>query len=222
MSGKIDINKLKSEIDSRKKEKLNVSERLGESNGSSRMPKNTFLNGLLKSLDSGRETSATQRLKLVENAVAVKNGEKARFNVSKTPIETPINVPSQNIQHHDVDDLSQERDYLMYENFNRKKSQTLSDSLANYSNNQQSATNENYQRPQMINESYLNETVENIVNRKLSEGLESVVETAMKNVIFNIYSGEKMKETLYENSDLIKKIVYETIRELQDKKKKVQ
>lgn len=222
MSGKIDINKLKSEIDSRKKEKLNVSERLGESNGSGRIPKNTFLNGLLKSLDSGRETSATQRLKLVENAVAVKNGEKARFNVSKTPIETPINVPSKNIQHHDVDDLSQERDYLMYENFNRKKSQTLSDSLANYSNNQQSVTNENYKKPQMINESYLNETVENIVNRKLSEGLESIVETAMKNVIFNIYSGEKMKETLHENSDLIKKIVYETIRELQDKKKKVQ
>lgn len=223
---KVDINKLKDEIDSRKKEKEVVSTKLGESQSNGNMPRDTFLNGLLSSLESGRETTATNRLKMVENAVSTKNGEGEKFRVndsgSVAPPQPSHPTPNTNAG------SGEDRDQLMYDQF-KKKSQSLGESLSSYTNTPNGTAQPNYsppqpqpQYPQSLNEQQMNEAVERIVERKLNDGLETIVETAMKNVVFEVYAAERMKETLDENKDTIKKVVYETLRELQNKKKKAQ
>ncbi|MFW6272974.1 MAG: hypothetical protein ACOC2U_04250 [bacterium] len=226
MADKIDINKLKDEIDSRKKQRDTQSTNLGENvntgNGQGSMARDSFLNDLLTSLNSGTETTATNKLKMVENAVDSKEGKTPRYgvneNVQQQPTQQPVQ-PSYNENYAGMD-----RDELMYKQFESKTKQTLGETLAQYGNkpnpNPQANTmgypQSQPQQPMQMNEQYLSE----VVQKTLENNFEAIVETAMKNVVFEIFASEKLKEGLSENRDTIKKIVYETIRELQNKKKK--
>jgi len=71
MAQNINLNKLKNEIDNRKKEKNMVSSGLGEPVGVGVAPRDVFLNGLLESLQTGRETASSSLVKSVDNKVAV-------------------------------------------------------------------------------------------------------------------------------------------------------
>ena len=71
---KIDLNKIRDEIALEKKSKYATPSQLGESAGVGVAPRDTFLHGLVTSLDTGQETPATNLIKIVENATVEKHG----------------------------------------------------------------------------------------------------------------------------------------------------
>jgi len=205
---KLDLNKLKTEIDSRKKER---------GVNSSMPPKDEFLNGLLNSLQTGRSNSATNLIKLVENKTAEKNKEK--------PIHSDVAVVSTNPQTHQLQpqqrntiNESPDRDDLLWAEIEKRKKQTLSEQMNGFiSSNPNPVNNQN---PQMnLNKGYLVENVKKVVNNYLIENLSSVLEEAIKSTILEMYAVERIKEVLTENKEMVKTLVYETIREIQNKKK---
>ena len=114
MANKIDLSKLRKEIDNRKQSKGIVSESLGETTGNIVVPKDAFLNGLEISLRTGRPSESSNRIKIVEAKVAEKQGEKRTIptgnDLSTIPTQQ-INPPVQQ---------SPERDALLYEELERK------------------------------------------------------------------------------------------------------
>ena len=134
-----------------------------------------------------------------------------------------------------------DREALLYADLEKRKRQTLAESIetvagqlpnggippvVNYNGQQlltslpQQATMQNQMgQPVSINEAALQENVRKLVNNHLVENLSPILEEAIKNTVIEMYAIERIKEVLYENKDLIKKVVYETIRELQKKKK---
>ena len=222
---KPDLNKLKSEIDNRKRERGVSTER---TNGAGLMPKDVFLNELMTSLQTGQDTKATNLIKLVENKTAAKVGEIARHDVQ--PIQQrPIQQKNLN----EVE-MSPERDELLFAEFEKRRKSTLAGDIDNFNRTggnvaqnyqttpyvgQPMNTNPNSGAP-MLNEQYLGESVKKIVNNYLIENFGPVVEEAIKSTILEMYAVERIKEVLTENREMIKSLVYETIRELQAKNKK--
>jgi len=223
----VDLNKLKTEIDTRKNSKNLVSSKLGESvTVSNGKPRDEFLNGLLTSLHTGKSTPASNLIKLVENKTAAKNGEKFQHNVSETEVvqsrKTQPVINKQPNLHESNIDMSPERDELLYAEFEKRKKQTLADSIESHikpgttQNNKQNLQEQTSQ----INEGYLVENVKKIVNTYLSENFGPVIEEAIKSTIIEMYAVERIKEVLHENKEMVKTLVYETIREIQAKNKK--
>ena len=221
---KPDLNKLKSEIDNRKKERGISTER---TNGAGLMPKDVFLNELMTSLQTGQDTKATNLIKLVENKTAAKAGEVIRHEVQpvqQRTIQQPKNL-------NEVE-MSPERDELLFAEFEKRRKSTLAGDIDNF-NRTGNQTMQNYQntqyvgqpmqpnagQPMQINEQYLGESVKKIVNNYLIENFGPVVEEAIKSTILEMYAVERIKEVLTENREMIKSLVYETIREIQAKSK---
>ena len=74
-------------------------------------------------------------------------------------------------------------------------------------------------QPMQINEGYLVENVKKIVDNYLIDNFGPVVEEAIKSTIIEMFAVERIKEVLTENREMIKTVVYETIKELQAKNK---
>ncbi len=205
---KPDLNKLKSEIANRRNEKTATIDGVA--------PKDKFLNGLLESLHTGRETQASVLVKTIDNTVAAKNNETTRLTIKETaPIQqAPAQRPIQM-------DMSPERDEQMWAEMEKKKKQTLAESMQTYiqSPNLGTPMNNNSMQPMTLNEQYLTENVKKIVNGYLTENFGPIVEEAIKSTILELYAVERIKEVLTENKEMIKTVVYETIRELQAKSK---
>jgi hypothetical protein len=237
MTNKFDFNKIKNEIDREKHNRISTPSQFGESVGSGQSPRDAFLNGLLTARHSGVETSSTQLIKVVENKVANKKGGASVHNINET-VPQHNQRPTQRPNRPTPIDMSEDREEMMYQQFNGKKSnQTLAESIETFNggsrnpnsninhNNQQYLTslpNNVQQYPTQINESVLNESVRNMVNGYLTENLGSVFEEAIKNTIIEMYAVERINEVLRENKDLIKSVVVETIREIQARKSKAQ
>lgn len=207
MANKIDLSKLRDEIDTRKKDKgIPNNNSSSGSVGNSNLPKDSFLNELVESLNSGRESKSTKLIKMVESKAVEKNGDvnvDNKINENKAISKTP-QQPTQNV----------ERDDLLYEELNRRKKEMLNNGVSNYHN--KPIQNEiNQQQSGLITENKLNEAVDNIIKEKFAH----IVEQAMKDSIVEIYAETRMKEVLDENKEYIKDIVIETIRSLQKKKK---
>lgn len=115
---KPDLNKLKSEIDSRKRERNMTSSSLGESVGSNIAPRDSFLNGLLKSLETGQNTASTNLIKLVENKVAVKNKETIKHQIDEAPVREPARIPI--LPTNNKVEMSPERDEQLFLIFKQK------------------------------------------------------------------------------------------------------
>lgn len=229
MAGKLDLDKIKDEIDSRKKEKNMVSSRLGEGVGRGVAPRDEFLHGLMKSLTEGVPTPSLNLIKNVENSVAVKNGETAKHRISEAP--TQVEQPRKKI------DMSPERDEQLFADLEQKRKQTLAESIAGFTggktgnpttptvdyNGQQMLTsipqNEAPTTGAQINEQVLIESVKEIVNGHLSENLGPIFEEAIKDTIIEMYAMERIKDVLNENRNLIKDVVVETIKEIQARTK---
>jgi hypothetical protein len=221
----VNLNKLKEEIDIRKKEKNMVSSQLGENVGSGVAPRDTFLNGLITSLKTGNETASSNLIKLVENKVAAKQGETVRHNVDETKAVPPASslhnaIPLDN----QTVDMSPERDEQLFADLEIKRKQTLAESMQKYVGG--APTNKPVQqRPQMnLNEGYLVENVKKIVDNYLIENFGPIVEEAIKSTILELYAVERIKEVLQENKEMVKTVVREVIREIQaaNAKKKAQ
>lgn len=199
----VDLKKLREEIDTRKKEKNEVSRNLGEGNEGTTIPKDSFLNELLTSLKTGKPSQSTNRIKMVENKAAEKKGETSQTQTSTMSDDlmkysnTNPNLKANNV------DQSQERDALLYEEFERKKKELQGGGGVNHHNLPQNS------------QTTLNENVKKIIN----ENFTHIVEQAMKDAIVEIYSTERVKEVMSENKEIIKEVVLNTIRELQNKSK---
>ncbi len=223
---KADLNKLKAEIETRKKEKNVVPSNLGESVGSGVAPRDVFLNGLLTSLTTGRETASTNLVKIVENKVAQKKGEVGKMRVNETvtaPQERqPIPMPTV-----DRADMSPERDEQLFRDLETKRKQTLAESMSEYIQApavgapMRNQPPQQQQAPMNLNEQYLAENVKKIVNNYLAESLSPIFEGAIKDTILEMYAVDRIKEVLSEvlNKDTVKPLVYEVIREIQAKSK---
>ncbi len=221
MATKPDLNKLKAEIAKRKNEMT------ATYNGVA--PRDTFLNGLLESLQTGRETVSTNLVKTVENKVAVKNGEAPKMQVNENTVIQQHPVQQQRpiqrtVQMNEYPDYSPERDEQLYVDLERKRKQTLAESMQGYINTPPIGTPMSNQVPAMgtpmvLNEAYLGESVKKLVDNYLVENFSPIVEEAIHSTIIEMYAVDRIKAVLSENKEMIKKIVYETIKELQAKVK---
>src|ERR1035437_6368734 len=122
-----DLNKLRTEIDSRKRERNIKSSPLGESTGTNIAPRDAFLYELIKSHDTGVETPATDLIKLVENQVAIKNKETVRHNINETAVvdRAPARLP---LPTNKPVEMSPERDEQLFIDLQKKNKQTLAES----------------------------------------------------------------------------------------------
>lgn len=223
MAKKFDFNKIKDEIANEKQSRNMVSSRLGESVGKGVAPRDEFLNGLLTSLKTGRETAASTLIKVVENKVADKHGEVKKHVINETPVQRQTT--------RETIDMSPERDEELFRDLENKRKQTLSESMESFSNKtsskptgnsvdfngQQFLTSKPY--VQQSNDNVLNENVKAVVNNYLTENLGPIFEEAIKGTIIEMYAIERIQAVLNENRDLIKSIVVDTIREIQAKNK---
>ena len=215
---KFDISKIQKEIDARKKSR-GITE---SANGG--VARDGFLNELVTSLNTGRETTASSVIRAVENKAAIKNGENreplGEIKIAKPAMQSN-SIPQHMPQRGAVNEvmMSPERDELMFKDIEQRRKSTLSESIAGLidqgsAGNYPSKANVNNinQRPQVINEG--NEKLNYIL-----ENFNQLAEDAMKDVIIEMYAVERIKKVLTENKEIIKSIVYETIRELQAKSK---
>lgn len=218
MATKPDLNKLKAEIATCKNEKT------ASYNGVA--PRDTFLNGLLESLHTGRETISTNLVKTVDNKVAVKNGEapKMQVNENVNVAPQPQRPVQRTVQMTEEYSVSPERDEQLFVDLERKRKQTLAELMQGYINTPHMGAPMNNQVPVMgtpmvLNEAYLGESVKKIVDNYLVENFAPVVEEAIRSTIIEMYAVDRIKAVLSENKEMIQKIVYETIKELQAKAK---
>lgn len=231
MANTPDLNKLKSEIQSRKDSRNTVPSQLGESVGVGIAPRDTFLHELNQSLKTGQSTPSINLIKSVENKVAEKNNESPKHIINESPSHRA--TPSQPVN---PAGYSEDREEKLYRDLEKNRQLTLADSINNANGGGASTGKQNtvfngqqylnappagyQQQPQQMNEGVLNESVQNIVNGYLTENLGSVFEGAIKDTIIEMYAVERIKSVLDENRDLIKNVVYEAIREIQAKNKK--
>lgn len=226
-SNNITLNNIKNEIENRKKTKnqevfgSNVTE-----------PKDAFLNGLLESLQSGRQNSSVNHLKEIANKATEKKGLDKKLTIiennsnssfsnneqyiSPSNYRKPINIQE--------DDISREEQ--MFNNFQNSKKVGLAESIENFGNNGNVGKRMNEEQfnnrpPQqsMLNEEHLIETVYKVVNNCIGEGFQPLFEEGMNNVIVEMFAVERIKKVMQENKEIIKGIVYEVLREIQAKSK---
>ena len=235
MAKKLDLNKLKDEIHKEKQNRNVTPSQLGESVGTGVAPRDVFLNGLITSLTSGQETPASSLIKVVENKVTEKHGGVHVHKVNETA-PTAVATPT-------VAAPSPDRDEQLFADLEKKRKQTLAESISNFQGNapatpQTPTTNYNgtqylntppvrtpmnegqVQMPMQLNEAALVENVKNVVNNYLTENIGGVFEEAIKGTIIEMYAIDRIQEVLNENRDLIKSVVVETIKEIRDKSKK--
>jgi len=231
MANKLDLNKIRDEINKEKQSRNMIPSQLGENVGRGVAPRDEFLNGLLTSLHSGKETAASTLIKVVENKVAEKHGEAKKLTINEVST-----APVQNQRPAKID-MSPERDEQLYVDLENKRKQTLAESIQQFTNSKTGtppAQTANYNgtqyltsapnaapvgAPMQLNEAALVENVKNVVNGYLSENLGAVFEEAIKGTIIEMYAVEQIKKVLNENRDLIGSVVKEVIREIQAKNK---
>lgn len=226
MAEKLNLNKLRDEIDNRKQAKNSVSSQLGEQVGIA--PRDAFLSGLLESLNTGRETASTSLVKCVTNTTVDKKGggTKMRINEGSPVVNSPTSRPQ--TQHGQYAEMN-ERDEQLFAEFEKRRKQTLAESIESYAhipsvgapmtNQPQTNYNSNAGQPQFLNEGHLVESVKKIVDGYLVESFGPVVEEAIKSTIIEMYAVERIKEVLHENKELIRSVVLDTIREIQNRNK---
>jgi hypothetical protein len=238
MAKKLDLNKLRDEIDKEKQNKNMTQSSLGESVGTGVSPRDVFLKGLLEARETGADNAATTLIKTVENKTTEKHGGITTHKINETaPMPVQPRTPTV--------EMSPERDEQLFRDLETKRKATLAESIQSFTGSQTAAppapaVNYNGQQyltsapagapagapvaaptgaPMQINEAALVENVKNVVNGYLSENLGVIFEEAIKGTIIEMYAVERIKEVLNENRDLVKSVVVETIREIQAKSK---
>jgi len=250
---KFDLNKLKSDIDSRKKEQNTKQVVLGNvpEGAIQKKGKKQFLNELVTSMHTGVRTSASEAIKAVNETVEMKKGAPqavAKNNANKyIPSRTIVNeeVAPQPIQRRtgaddwgmggngaqpDMRYRSQgdEREMQFENAFQKQNADFDQMMMAGYANNpaymkmMQERGQQPVQsyKPQVIAEGSLNEQVE-LLNEKMERNMEKLVESTFKNVLTNIYTKEKIQESLVEflQTDEGLKVVSRAINEIAKRNK---
>lgn len=230
MAKGLDLNKLKSEIETRKKEKGMLTE---NAQGVVMPPRDAFLNGLLKSLQTGSKSPMINNIKTMSARAdiisdSIKKGVVTTEAINKLAelkssgtvniAPTEYRAPKMN----ETAEMLPERDETMLDDFNtRRKNVTLADSMKDYVGKTvptpMPVTSTG--APINLNEGYLVENVKKIVDNYLVDNFGLIVEEAIKDTVIEMYAVERIKEVLYENKELVKSLIKEVIREIQDKSK---
>lgn len=206
---KIDLNKLSTEIENRKRDRGIIS----GTNMKGPSSKDEFLLELHNSLNTGKESTATNMIKLVENQVAVKNKENAIYDVQPTAVVRPAQPQRQVMD----EDMSIDREEQLFADTERKRKSTLAESIEGFMPKTPSAPQ---QIRNQMNEGYLTESVKKVVDNYLIENFGPVVEEAIRGTIIEMYAVDRIKTVLQENRELIKGVVIEVIKEIQANAKK--
>lgn len=221
------LSNLKKEIEERKQQRGTVT----EGTTANLSARDEFLHGLLTSIKTGTPTSATNKIKMVENLTAEKQGEIKMHNIGDGLTQSSIPAAPVNGRQNpptvDMGGMMNERDDK-FDQAISSKSQTLVEELNRYRTmgnvGDPMTTNQKPQQRveprQAINEGALVESVQGIVDNYLSQNFALLLEEAIKNTILELYATERVKEIIQENPEVVKKVVLETIREIQAKSKK--
>lgn len=214
-NNKFNLDGIKQEMEARRTERNSVSEQLGESIANNGQTKDGFLDGLLTSFKTGKETHSTKRIKLIENKVDIKEGKAPKFKENHEELAEINNrvAPKDNIMLPDGD-----RDELMYAKLGEKArggGQSLSESLMDISGSNKKSNLSNQQNQPTA----LTEGVKNVVNNYLAENFGLIVEESIKNTILEMYAVDRIKQVLFENKALIKGVVLEILRDMKAKQK---
>ena len=216
---KPDLNKLRTEIASRKNERTNTAAVVNGNVVNNIAPRDKFLYELQQS----HETAASQKIKLIENQVAIREKETPIHSNVKVPLEResarmPIRETNNKVE------MSPERDEQLFVDLQAKNKQTLAESIAPFMGGQPRYNSPNQGTsnavpPQQLNEGYLVENVKKIVDNYLINNFGPVVEEAIKGTILEMYAAERIKEVLTENKEMIRGVIFEVIKEISDKNK---
>jgi hypothetical protein len=241
---KPDLNRLKEEIETRKREKNTTVAPSGEQyTGGS--PRDAFLYGLMQSLNTGNLTRTTYNVKTLNERAeiinsSIKTGKVTPEMVQKVQelkntggalpvIQQPVQQRQPNqggiVLSEQQVDMSPERDEQLFRDLEARRkagaSSTLTESIESFKKMPAigAPMNNNSVGAPVLNETYLVENVKKVVNNYLAENLEPIFEEAIKSTIIEMYAVERIKEVLQENKEMVKSIVIETIKEIQAKAK---
>lgn len=220
----MDLELVKKEIESRKKEKTHIAETSGIDMP---MAKDNFLHSLQESLQTGRPNQATQKLKVVTDRSdnmdvsggQVINNNKTPVNEQvlqsiQQPVQQPTNThnPPQNANSSGLDP----REEQFYKNLQETKQLLgnsnnvgMADTMSMYMKNQS-------EQAQMItNSNALNEAVQREVKSFMANiDFPKLVEDIVKSTMMEMYQKEKLESALNENHDKIEKMVVDAILKL--------
>lgn len=221
MEKKLDLNGLVKEI-AIKKQKLIPQ---GSNPNLGTNAKHQFLYGLMTAVNDSKTTYATELIKEVDNKTSIREGKPPVMKTSQQSIQSQ-EIPQQPRTVRGINEV--DRDELMFQNLNRKASnRTLADSLEEYTKGgipqypqqpiyqqqypqqyqQQYTQQPMYQQPGFINE-------QQIINQMMPMINETLVRSVME-----LYSADIIKKVLTENPKMLKEMVVEVIREIQQKNK---
>ena len=191
----INIQEIAKEIKERKKQ-------LGES---APVKGDRFLVGLMESLNTGRETPSVNKIKEnVDKSIEIHN---KKHGTALSPVfkgQTGSVVPKDGSI---MNEGGREEGY--FKQFNNRSLGGREQSVP-----VRTLSEELYPK------SSINETaLINIMDRYMNENYGPVIERSIRNVMFESYSTDRIKNVMLENKGFIKEIVVEIIRELQKNKK---
>lgn len=246
MAGGFDINKLKTEIDSRKSEKTTKEVALGmiPAGAIPKKGKRAFLNELVTSMHRGIKTDASEAIRVVNETVenrkgvpnaAVNNKASGKYipprtnrvqlneEVAPTTYSPPLNdwgIP-QGVSGGRSGDG--ERDDL-FESQNAKYDQMMMSGNPVAAQIVRQQPQPVGQQRQYVTEPapiVMNEQLDQMLNEKLERNMERMVESAFKSVLTSIYTKEKIQESLSEflKSDDFIKVVGKAINEIATRNK---
>ena len=180
MAKSLDLNKLKSEIETRKKEKGIIIE---GTQGTTALPRDTFLNSLLTSLQTGKNSPMLNNIKTMAARAdiisgAMKTGVVTTEAINKinelkssaVPVAVPPTQRQSPTQSLNESEEYPERDGSIYDDILRKsKNITLADSMQDFVGKKTSTPMKPQSAPTNLNEQYLNESVKKAVDNYLIE-----------------------------------------------------
>ena len=243
MAKKLDLSKIKEEIAIRKSGGNMTQSQFGETVGTGVSPRDVFLHGLLEAYKHEKPTISSNLIKVVDNTVASKHGQKPQHTTPQLTPTAPVHAPVAG--HQPVIQMSPDREDQMHKDFESKKNQTLAESISTFQGTNTGSPapqgthidyrGTNYlttppvgapmnegavQMPMQLNEAALVESVKQIVNGHLTENLGPIFEEAIKNTIIEMYAVERIQEVLFDNKELIREAVIDVVKEIKAKSKK--
>lgn len=229
---KIDLNKLRSEINSRKTEQTSKDSNLGIEKPK-KVGGREFLHKLMVAKNTMRSNEASEHVKTVARVSDVKNGniinhldkptkpnrgtnvrhydERGQLDNNQYPNSRNVEN-NKNVQYDEPDRM--DAIFAEYERrlseYNPQGKTMFSEANIHQHNPYQQNVNQQHQ-----NTDILDNRIKSIMNEVMGESIVS----AMREVIMEIFLTDKIKDGILYNKDTIKEIVIETIRDLQKKKK---
>ena len=222
MEKKLDLNGLVKEIDSRKQKLIPQ----GSNPNLGANAKHQFLYGLMTAVNGSTPTHATELIKEVDNKASIREGKLPVMKTSQQPIQSQL-MPQQPRTVRGINEM--DRDELMFQDLNRKSSnRTLADSLEDYTKGSMPQYPQQPMYPQQYPQQYqqqypqqpMYQQPSGFINEQqiINQMMPMINETLVRSVM-ELYSADIIKKVLTENPKMLKEMVVEVIREIQQKNK---